>query len=895
MSLTRGSRLGPYEIVAPIGAGGMGEVYEARDTRLDRTVAIKVLPAHVAADPERRSRFEREARAVAKLSHPNILAIYDVGEADGVRFMVSELVEGVPVSGPLPLRRLLELAVQITDGLAAAHEAGIVHRDIKPDNILITRDGRAKILDFGLAREESQPGGGSGATQTVTSAGTVLGTVAYMSPEQARARPADARSDQFSFGLVLYELVTGRQAFTRDSAAQTLSAIIEADPDLTPLDGLPAPLRWLIERCLAKDPADRYASTADLYRDLRQLRERQSELGQSGRQDVVARPAGRRTRWPLVAAILLGTLAVGVALWPTASSGPRLEDYRFVPFAVDQGVQSMPAWSPDGLSIAFSGEVDGALQLFVRRLDQSTPSQLTALDGDCVYPIWDPDGTRVFFVLVERGYAAFSPEARDIWVVSAAGGQPERLVEEAPAFAIVPGGSALVFLVAGEDDGSFRSFELRQLDLESRAVSDVGRLPGSWNLGYVPVNSAIGFSPDGSQFGVVDGGQELFLLPAPLTAGSEPRRIQFTTERGDAVTLNEFAWMPDGRRVLFNIRDSFGGDQSVWIGDVEARVATRVSASAAWETSPAVAPDGTRFAYGVTALDWDLVEVTLPGGASRPLVISSRYDGWGDWLPDGSGLVFSTQRTGRFEIWEQTFRDGSTRAVVTPDAFPGEPTLFLVQGAVSPDGRSVAYVRYSAGEIRIYVSALAGSRPVRLTGDDDAAREDDPAWSPDGRWILFRRGNRLLKALASGGARPVLLAEDAEDQQGGAGQWLPDGQTVIYRSFDGLKRIPADGGVSEYVSRARPVVWDLAPDGQAVYAVVEREQRAIDLVSIDVATGATRPVRTLGRAPITPDYSGYPDTLRAMRVSPDGTRLMYAYLNPESDIWILEGAGIVAR
>ncbi len=893
MLLEAGSRLGPYEITSRIGAGGMGEVYRARDTRLDRTVAIKVLPGHVAADPERRSRFEREARAIAKLNHPNILAIHDVGEEDGVRFIVTELVDGEPVRGPQPVRKLLDLAAQIADGLAAAHEAGIVHRDIKPDNILIARDGRPKILDFGLAREDAQASGGSGVTQTVTSAGTVLGTVAYMSPEQARAGLADARSDQFSFGLVLYELASGRRAFVRDSAAQTLTAIIEAEPDLAPVSQVPAPLRWIIERCLSKDPAGRYASTSDLYRDLRQLRDRQSELSQSGARDVLAPPPRRRGPWQVLGGAVLVAALAGVTFWPRGGSESALDDYRFTPFAVDAGVQSMPAWSPDGQSLAYSGEVDGYAQVFVRRLDQPAASQITDLPGDCTFPIWDSTGRRIFFVLARPDGSGFLGDDSEVWVVSAAGGAPERLIEHAPAFAVAPDGNTLAF-VAPRDDGP--GFVLRAFDLQARTTRDlISTMPSSAN--WRPSSRMLGFARDGSALGVlVPGTPELVVFTNFRDGGIEPRRVRFATATGEPVSLYAFDWMPDGRHVLLNLLDPFGGDRSTWLGDLESGVATRLTASTGWEFSPVVSPDGRRVAFSTTALDWDLIEVDLADQTHRQLVSSSRYDGWGDWLPDGSGFIFTTQRAGRPEIWSQSSRGGPPGPVVTPDAFADEATLFLSAGAVSPDGRSVAYVRFSPNAVRIYVSALAGSRPVPLTAEERlSVREDSPAWSPDGRWIVFRRGNQLMKALASGSTAPTLLAEDAAGNFSGGPQWLPDGLTVIYKATDGFRQIPADGGAARLVSDAKPAVWDVSADGRLIYAIIEGQRRAIDLHVIDIESGETRRLTSLGRAPLTPEFNGWYDSLRAMRLSPDGRQLMYAYLNPEADIWILEGIGTRGR
>lgn len=485
MPLTVGTRLGPYEVVAPLGAGGMGEVYRARDTRLGRDVAVKVLPGHLAADLGFRERFEREGRAVARLNHPNILALYDVGESDGQRFIVTELIDGELVRGPLPLRKLLDVAAQIAGGLAAAHEAGVVHRDVKPDNLLMTRDGRVKILDFGLASEQALTGDGGGVTQAVTSAGTVLGTVAYMSPEQARGTVADARSDQFSFGLVLYELVSGRQAFARDSAVQTLSAIIEADPDLTPLSAMPVQVRWIIERCLAKDPADRYASTADLYRDLRHLRDRQSEIGRTGAQDIIDPPARRRQFWPALAVIALAAaVAAGAFSGSGRDSGTSIDAYHFVPFAVDAGVQTMPAWSPDGQSLAFSGEVDGYYQIFTRRLDQSTASQVTRLPGDCLYSAWDSQGTRIFFQLAPTVRQSFQADASEVWMVSAAGGAPERLITGTPAFALAPDGKSLVFLARPSADAEAGVYVLRAFDLQDRSTRELIPVPAKWDGTY---------------------------------------------------------------------------------------------------------------------------------------------------------------------------------------------------------------------------------------------------------------------------------------------------------------------------------------------------------------------------------------------------------------------------
>ena len=324
MPLTPGARLGPYVIRSLLGVGGMGEVYLAHDTKLDRDVALKLLPAELASDSERLRRFELEARSASALNHPAIVAIYDLGQAESQPYISMELVEGQTLrqmlqAGSMPLRRALQVAAPIADGLAKAHEAGIVHRDLKPENLMVSHDGFAKILDFGLAKLVDDADARA-ALQTMTEKGTrpgsVMGTVGYMSPEQASGGTADNRSDQFSFGLVLYEMLTGQRAFNRPTAVETLSAIIRDEP--TPIGQLnpsvPVPIRWIVDRCLAKTPADRYGSTRDLARDLASVRDHFSELTSSGATAVSApTPAARLKRREIVAWLLVAALVFAAA------------------------------------------------------------------------------------------------------------------------------------------------------------------------------------------------------------------------------------------------------------------------------------------------------------------------------------------------------------------------------------------------------------------------------------------------------------------------------------------------------------------------------------------------------------------------------------------------------
>jgi eukaryotic-like serine/threonine-protein kinase len=358
MTLTAGSRLGPYEILGQIGAGGMGEVYRARDTRLGREVAVKVLPEQFSSDPERMSRFEREARAASALSDSHIVAVFDVGEARGVHYFVCELVDGSDLRGILAkerpsVKKTLDLSRQIASGLAAAHEKGIVHRDLKPENILITKGGEAKVGDFGLAklRESEQAPLSQLPTsdRALTAQGLVFGTVAYMSPEQARGKSVDFRSDQFSFGSILYEMLTGKRPFERETAAQTLTAIIEDEP--APIvqtnPAAPEPLRWVVERCMAKDPEERYASTRDLVRDLKHMQDLPSARSLGVGEAAKAIGPSRVVRG--VGPLVIGLLLAGGALLLSRSNRGGVRSLAVLPF-VNAGSDPSGEYLSDGIT-----------------------------------------------------------------------------------------------------------------------------------------------------------------------------------------------------------------------------------------------------------------------------------------------------------------------------------------------------------------------------------------------------------------------------------------------------------------------------------------------------------------------------------------------------------------
>jgi hypothetical protein len=429
MRLSAGDKLGPYEIVALLGAGGMGEVYRARDTRLRRDVALKILPPEFSSDPGRRARFEQEARAAAALNHPNIVGVFDVGSEQDSFYIVSELVSGETLEavikrGPVPPKKLLDIAVQLAGAMAAAHAAGITHRDLKPANIMIANDGRLKVLDFGLAKQ-SAPVNSDQTMATQTTPGMVVGTASYMSPEQARGLEVDYRSDQFSFGLILYEMASGKRAFEKPEAVQILSAILSEEP--APLDAkLPAPLRWIIERCLTKEPANRYESTRDLFADLQYLRDHLAEAtAASGLVPAMTPAARRHTGWSIPAAFLAGVLLTAAFTFLRSGDVPVDQStYRFTPFSLEPGGQCCQYWAPDGKSVAYSADNGrGVHQIYLRHLDLPVPVQLTHENSYSIVKGWSADGRHILF---QRQLA----KPAEIWSIASVGGEPE------PAFTL---------------------------------------------------------------------------------------------------------------------------------------------------------------------------------------------------------------------------------------------------------------------------------------------------------------------------------------------------------------------------------------------------------------------------------------------------------------------------
>jgi serine/threonine protein kinase/Tol biopolymer transport system component len=794
MSLFPGQRLGPYEITAPLGSGGMGEVYRARDAKLDREVAVKVLPARLMEDEEALARFEREAKAVAALSHPSILAIHDFGREGGTAYAVMELLDGETLrqrlaSGPQPVRKAVEYAVQMAQALAAAHDKGIVHRDLKPENVFVTRDGRLKVLDFGLAKRDTAARDGSETSSPTaappTEPGAVMGTVGYMSPEQVRGQPADARSDIFSLGTVLYEMLSGRRAFARETAAETMTAVLrEEPPDLaTAVVGLPPTLGRIVEHCLEKRPEERFQSARDLAFDLSSLSDSQVR-----HERVEDKAPGRRVSPRATCAVLVllgailglvaGRLSKGAGAPPTAKATTS----SFAQLTDQPGVEKEPTVSPDGKSVVYAAESGGSLDLFFLRVGGRNPQNLTAdSPADDYQPAFSPDGETI----------AFRSE-RD-------------------------GGGVFVMGSTGES---------------VRRLTDFGYNP-AW-------------SPDGREVAVASGA---FAYPTNRASGNdEISAVDVATGKRRAVTPpdGDFdgmqpAWSPNGRRIAYwGLRGS-GGQRDLWTVAADGSEAKtgglEVTNDAALDWSPAWAPDGRHLYFsstrGGTMNLWRVPIDEATGrvlGAPEPLTTPSLWSGNPGLTRDGRHLVFASLD------WRSTLLRAPFDTVREQLAGPPVPvlrsTLPIRDHDLSPDGQWVTLS--SAGAVEdVLVARLDGSPYRRLT--DDAFRDRGVSWRPDGAAIAFysdRGGSYEVWTIRPDGSGLERLVP----ARGGSRNfpvWSPDGTRMALSSVPGNWSLfqlgPGDPPETEMPAPPGARFWPMSwsSDGQRVAGAVMGEDGII--------------------------------------------------------------------
>jgi serine/threonine protein kinase/WD40 repeat protein len=731
MGLNSGTRLGPYEIVSPLGAGGMGEVYRARDTRLDRSVAIKILPAHMADKPEAGERFEREARTISSLNHPHICQLHDVGSQDGTRYLVMELLEGETLAerlrrGPLPLDQVLRYGAEIARGLHAAHRCGVVHRDLKPGNIMLTKSG-AKLMDFGLAKGMAAAKPVSAElTATMTSShatpltqqGTIVGTFQYMAPEQVEGKEADARSDIFSLGAVLYEMLTGKRAFEGKTLVSVAAAILEKEPEplrnAQPLT--PAALERVVKKCLAKDPEERWQSAGDLASELTWVAEGGAAPGTLASAAVNTRQKGSRLPWAVAGIAALTALALGILHFSTRetkqvvlSQIAQSENLQFN-FVGDNG--GPPVISPDGSQIVFAAKAAGKSQLFVRSLDKLIPQPLVGtLDG--MFPFWSPDSRSIGFF---------------------AEGKMKRVD--------LGGGPAVVICEANNSRG------------------------GTWGR-----DGTIVFEPFPTT--------ALSRVPA---AGGTP--VALTQLSGKYTTHRWPQFMPDGRHYIYlaaNHADPTGPDTAVFWASLDGKESKRLLQT----HSSAIYAAGYLLYVRETALmaqPFDPASGELKG---QPTLLNDDvqvdHTVWrGTFTASDVGpLIYQPGAAGaglRLTWMDRTGKE--TRNLLGPDTF--------TQVELSPDNKKAAVtIGNPSGVIWIY--DLEHNTRTRFTFNNGSA--NSPVWSRDGKQIAYMTTdgggghyNIMVKSADGSGEAKTLLQTDFEvgGEQEGLWDWSPDGRYLLY-------------------------------------------------------------------------------------------------------------------
>jgi serine/threonine protein kinase/Tol biopolymer transport system component len=842
VTFSAGSRLGPYEIQSPLGAGGMGDVYRAKDARLDRTVALKVLPEEFFEDNERKARFEREAKLLAALHHPNIAAIFAFEEASGRHLLAMELVEGEDLaqrllSGPLPLDESLAYAKQIAEALEAAHEKGIVHRDLKPANVKVTPDGKVKLLDFGLAKifegDSSNDKSGSGGALTksptltarATAAGVILGTAAYMSPEQARGKTVDKRTDVWAFGCVLYEMLTGKRAFEGETVSDTLAAVLMKEPDWSALRApVSSKVRELLRRCLQRDVKQRLRDIGDARITLEEELGASASASASGslpfeeRQAVPSSTVGRSApavsargsrrsiylSWAVAAAlaVALGALALR-ARAPEGKGVTRLT----IPLPPGQVLSGNggPAISRDGRRIAYAArDTSGTARLYLRALDRFEPGTIPESDG-AQQPFFSPDGSRVAFFARGKLFTAsvtggapaaiadasaqplggtwgdddtivFSPALSSGLVrVPAAGGVVQQLTqpdEGAGGYAhgrpqFLPGGGSVLFTIWGASNSADRGPAVLSLVTGGWQHASSGYWTGRYaRSGHMMISGPRGvraapFDPDhpravnpqtfvvdavlgtiawsDSWFTVSDTGT-LVYVPGDFLLGTlswVDREGRVTPASDKPAAISDPLLSPDGERIAFQDRDDV-----LWMKDLRRGVPVRLSPeNGATGAYPVWSRDGTHVIFGSNSTgDWDIYSVPATGGPAKRLLARKGNQFPLSFAPDGTLLFNERSRGG----------PGADLLTLAPD---GTVTPFLIAqpaskvgGQFSPDGRAVAYVSDESGRDEVYV------RPYGRPGDSVAVSNEGgnaPKWSPDGREIIYRRGDAFLVASVS--------------------------------------------------------------------------------------------------------------------------------------------------
>jgi Tol biopolymer transport system component/predicted Ser/Thr protein kinase len=866
-------RLGPYEVLRELGRGGMGVVYLARDTRLNREVAIKALPVEMASDPARLERFEREAKTLASLNHPNLAGIHGVEEQDGAKYLVLEFVEGESLAdmldrGPIPVDEAIELAVQIAAGVEAAHEAGVIHRDLKPANIIVTPEGKAKVLDFGLARMDtgmssSSHGPDSPTVVTLepqhspTIEGTILGTAAYMSPEQARGRRIDKRTDIWSFGVVLYEMLVGASPFHGETASDSIGAVLHKNLDLDRLPPeTPANVRRVLDRCLVRDRNLRFRDIGDVRIELERAGEHQSVVATARHGVPIA--------W-LAAAIVLAVAGTGAAwfLKPTPPIEPAPPVRLSIPLPEGMEIAGPIAISPNGEIIAFTaGDAFGVVRLYTRRLDGYEINEIKNSIG-AYAPFFSPDSASIGFA--SRGYLVRVP---------AEGGQAIRLIDTTEDF----GGANW-----GEDDTILYSEGLgsaiKRVGADGRRYDEVTALvpgdgvyahvwpqhiPGTRKVLFTAWTDSSTEGEDGGRILDLDNGEhrrvgfgssgfgwpsrwvasghlifERFWSNELLVIAMDPYADEPVAQASAKTFLTGVQGIEGATRQLFDVSNDGtmayvpvdeDGNRLVWVdamGDTETVLDQSDIDYMNLRRQVMISPDGTRALLGgggeITVLD-------LETGQSRRVTNSDGNKLAEAWSPDGSRIFFVSNKDTRWSIWSVGLEPNAAEEMV----YQGEGDMFGV--SVTPNGTLVTAIQVDGQYDLLVINPDGTTRPLTRTPET----EYRPELSPDGRWVAYEREvvgiDEVFVVDLAGERSPVQISRGGGDSP----KWSRDGASLSFRRARSVVQIGfADGravGEPTAVFSAprldTGIGYDFSPDGSRMLAIQEDEGAVLDEIRV---------------------------------------------------------------
>jgi serine/threonine protein kinase len=869
MQLAAGTHLGPYEICSSLGAGGMGEVYKARDPRLGRFVAIKVLLEQKLDNANQRRRFQQEARAASALNHPGIVTVYDVGSEHGMDYIAMEFVEGqtldklIPQNG-FPIPEFLQYSTEAADAIAKAHSARILHRDLKPGNVIVTTDGHVKVLDFGLAKviEAPQPEEKT-AVAAITDEGCVVGTAAYMSPEQAEGKSLDNRSDIFSFGAVMYEMATGQKAFKADTAMSTILCILRDEPKSVRelRRETPPELDRLIRRCLRKDPARRIQTMSDLKVALDELKEESD----SGRLTAVfpARRQRPRLLWAGLL-ILFCILAVIAALRLGRHPVEKVAASHPIPITSYQGDERQADFSPNGSQVAFSwnGEKEDNWDIYLKVAGSSaTPLRLTSDPAADSRPKWSPDGNRIAFIRSTR-------ETDAIMLTSALGGTERRLTEFPTAVEAGLSWSPDGKWLAVAEGGQAGRTALRLVSVESGESRTLTTPPATSGGDFDPA-----FSPDGRSLAFVrEHGmnvEELWSLPLSKSyePAGPPRKILADGKRNHGP-----AWTADGSEFIFSSGETAQAGMYRIPADGSAPP-TRIDSLGDGVSEPVLSSSSHRLAFTRTFRSASIWRFDTEGKGSAPkqwIASSSFRDVFPQYSPDGSKIAFYSNRTGANQIWTCN-ADGSQSVQLTSmtGTTTGTPRW-------SPNGQWISFDSNSGGSWQIYVVSASGGKPLPMTSGE--MTNVVASWSRDGQWIYFTSKRSVTaevwKIHSPSGARSEVETPLQVTRNGGTSSLeSPDGKTLYFTKttpgFDfSLWRMPVGGG-SETEVLASLHRYNFTVTPAAIYFTTpSAPDSPAELKKLDLATGKVTSFYTLNKR-----------VDLGLALSPDGRYLLFAQLD----------------